>query len=151
MCNGILTILLWRWSWYMNIVWQSLSRRLMQVWFLMIELHSFIVYYLSQTKLREGYVFTPICDSVQLSLFMEGLCPGGLCPKVSVRGLCPEGSLGGLCLCPLPCTVKSGAVRILLECFLVVVGRYACYWNALLLECIPVDASVNTDTNVFLQ
>ena len=59
-------------------------------------------------KLRQGNIFTPVCDSVHRgvsvpgSLSQGGLCPGpggslsgGLCPG----GLCPGGSLsrGGLC------------------------------------------------------
>ena len=58
------------------------------------------------TKLRQGNVFTPVCDSVHGgSSVQRGLCPerslsGGLCPGVSVQGgLCPDEDLcpgGGL-------------------------------------------------------
>ena len=73
-------------------------------------------YYRPQTKLREGNVFTPVCDSVHRGVSVQGvslsrgvslqwgvsvcrgslsggeflsrgLCPGGFCP----RGLSPEG------------------------------------------------------------
>ena len=58
-----------------------------------------------QTKLREGNVFTPVCDSVHRGVSVQGvLCPGGfLSRSVSVQGgLCPvglcPGLAGGLCL-----------------------------------------------------
>ena len=54
-------------------------------------------------KLWEGNVFTPVCDSVP-----GGVCPGGV--GVSVRG--------GV-VTETPNMVKSGVVRILLECLLV--------------------------------
>ena len=69
-----------------------------------------IVYYFyrPQTKLREGNGFTPVCDSVHsgggLCLCSGGLCPGGLC----------QGD-------PHPLYSKERAVRILLECFLVLI------------------------------
>ena len=78
-------------------------------------------YYRPQTKLQEGNVFTPVCDSVhgrwvsvRGNLCPGALCPGGLCPGESLsrgslsgdlcqRGLCPGSSLireslsGGIC------------------------------------------------------
>ena len=53
------------------------------------------------TKLRQGNVFTPVCDSVHRGRVsvQGGLFPGGVSVQegVSVQGdLC----LGGLCLCP---------------------------------------------------
>ena len=63
------------------------------------------------TKLRQGNVFTPVCDSVQARSLSRG---------VSVQegslsgGLCPGGSLSGR----PPC-------RHTVMC-----GRYASYWNA---------------------
>ena len=82
------------------------------------------------TKLRQGNVFTPVCDSVHREggLCLGGLCPGpggslssggGLCPgrALSGGGLCPGRSLsrGGLCLGgslsgrrPRRCTVMHG-------------------------------------------
>ena len=48
-------------------------------------------------------------------LFPGDLCPGGFCPL----------SRTGMSLCRHPCTVDERAVRILLECFLVLfVMRY---------------------------
>ena len=49
-----------------------------------------------QTKLREGNVFTPVCDSVRGGGSVKGgLCPGGvsggLCQGVSVRGVSVRG------------------------------------------------------------
>ena len=77
--------------------------------------------YRSQTKLREGNVFTRVCDSIHRE---GGLCPGGslssesLSREVSVQGgLCLGGSLlGGP---PLPPYGYMWVVCILLECILV--------------------------------
>ena len=71
------------------------------------------------TKLGQGYVFTRVCDSVHrgesVSVLRGGLCPGGL-------------SLGGLCLGESlswrPPYGNERAVRILLECILVVEYKY---------------------------
>ena len=99
----------------------------------------------SATKLREGNVFTPVCDSVHRgggSLSRGGISVGGgLCPGrggVSVQEggcLCPgRGSLsrkgGGLCpgrgrLCPGGSL--SGRPPGTVTC-----GRYASFWNAFL-------------------
>ena len=56
----------------------------------------------SATKLRQGNVFSPVCDSVHRG---GGLCPGGV--SVQSGYLCPGGVFvqGGLCpgpggLCP---------------------------------------------------
>ena len=77
--------------------------------------------YRSQTKLREGNVFTRVCDSVHME---GGLCPGGslssesLSREVSVQGgLCLGGSLLGRP--PLPPYGYMWVVCILLECILV--------------------------------
>ena len=74
-------------------------------------------------KLREGNVFTPVCDSVHRggSLSGGGLYPGGLCPGESLsRGFLSSGISVQWSLCHGdPRTVKQWAVRILLECILV--------------------------------
>ena len=51
--------------------------------------------YRPQTKLREGNVFTPVCDSVNRGRGVS--VQGGLCPMAS---LCPVGGIcpGSLCL-----------------------------------------------------
>ena len=56
------------------------------------------------TKLRQGNVFTPVCDSVHWNSLSQHApqvtWPGGLCPgrSLSRDGLCPGGPcLGGLC------------------------------------------------------
>ena len=56
------------------------------------------------TKLQEGNVFTPVCDSVHKGVSAQG-------------GLCPRGSLLG----------ELGPVSVMVTC-----GRYASYWNAFL-------------------
>ena len=73
--------------------------------------------YRPQTKLREGNVFTPVCDPVHTGGVSV---QGGLCSGVSVWGLYPGGSLsrGGSLSGRPPRTVKS--------------GQYASYWNAFL-------------------
>ena len=55
---------------------------------------SMVYSYRSQTKLREGNVFTRVCDSIHRE---GGLCPGGVSVQwVSVQGgLCPGRSLSG--------------------------------------------------------
>ena len=51
------------------------------------------IYYHPQTKLREGNVFTPVCDSVHRgSSIQGGLCLGWSLSKGG-EGLCPGGSL----------------------------------------------------------
>ena len=48
----------------------------------------------SATKLRQGNVFTPVCDSVHRG--GGSLSRGSLCPEwvsLSRRGLCPGGSV----------------------------------------------------------
>ena len=69
-----------------------------------------MLHYRPQTKLREGNVFTPVCDSVHRG----GLCPGGSLSKWG-------GSLsrGVSVMETPPGTVEQRAVRILLECILV--------------------------------
>ena len=66
------------------------------------------------TKLRQGNVFTPVCDSVHRE---GGLCLGGLCPGpgwISVWGgaLSRQGSVGGVSvqegLCPEGVSVQGG-------------------------------------------
>ena len=82
-----------------------------------------LLFYRPQTKLREGNVFTLVCDSVHRGgvsvygrfLSGEGVCPGGgcLCPagvSLSSRGVSVQGD---------PPYSKERAVRILLECILV--------------------------------
>ena len=81
------------------------------------------------TKLWEGNVFTPVCHSVHRggggSLFkgppsksidVQGVCPGGLCPRgFSVQrggGLCPRG-------------ISVTEILRMVMC-----GQYASYWNA---------------------
>ena len=106
-------------------------------------------FYPPSTKLRQGNVFTPVCDSVHRGVSVQGdlfskegslskgvsvqgaLCPGGLClgggglsRGVSVWGISVQGGLcqGGLCQGdPQNGYVRS--VRILLECILVLTGR----------------------------
>ena len=87
--------------------------------------------YRLQTKLLEGHVFIPVCDSVHGvgGALSRGLCPRGLCPGGSLSkgglclgDLCSGNSLGCLCLGVFarktPRTVKS--------------GQYTSYWNAFL-------------------
>ena len=97
-----------------------------------------VYFYRPLTKLREGNVFTPVCDSVHRGGSLSGgmSVPGVLCPEgsrsvgggslsvgesLSMGGFCP-GELypGSLCQGdpPPPCTVKN--------------RRYASYWNAFL-------------------
>ena len=89
-------------------------------------------YYRPQTKLREGNVFTPVCDSVHRGgvsvwggLCREGSLSGGLYPGgLCLGGLCPvsRGSLyGGVSVRRHPPYGKERTVRILLECILVLV------------------------------
>ena len=68
------------------------------------------------TKLRQGNVFTPVCDSVQAgSLSRGGLCPGGVSVRRSLsRGVSVRKT-------PLPPYGYVRAVRILLECILLYV------------------------------
>ena len=91
-----------------------------------------------QTKLREGNVFTPVCDSVHRgSLFRGFSVQGGLCPGVSlsrgvsvqwvsVQGWQGVSVWGGgvlsrrdLCHGDPPGMMEERTVRILLECILV--------------------------------
>ena len=91
-------------------------------------------------ELWEGYVSTGVCLSTG-GLCPGGLCPegglspggslsrggsvqGGLCPGVSVQGVCP----GGVSVRETPSWTEYGnkrAVRILLECILVIERMYA--------------------------
>ena len=95
-----------------------------------------LFHYRPQTKLREGNVLTPVCDSVHSGVSVQGrgLCPGG---SLSREGLCPGGSLSREGVCPGRVSVREGlrrggvvcqgdppcgkerAVRILLGCILV--------------------------------
>ena len=63
-----------------------------------------VTHYRPQSKLREGNVFTAVCDSVHGgggSLSKEAsLSKGGLCPRVSVWGSLTRGSLSREGLCP---------------------------------------------------
>ena len=102
------------------------------------------------TKLRQGNVFTSVCDSVHRGVFIiqegslsrgvsvqggqgslseGGLCPRGLCTRgVPVQGgLCPErGSLS-----------RQGSLSMGGLCqgdpHMVTCGQYTSYWNAFLL------------------
>ena len=70
----------------------------------------FLIFLPPATKLRQGYVFTPVCQSfcsrgfsVPAGVSVQGgLCPGGLCPggSLSRRGSLSRGVTieGGLCL-----------------------------------------------------
>ena len=103
-----------------------------------IEEYRIYHYYRLQTKLTEGNVFTPVCDSVHggrgvsvrgslswgVSVQM-GLYPGG----ISVQGgvYVQEGSLSGR---PPRPTVKS--------------GRYASFWNAFLFKTVFTRHASNT-------
>ena len=115
-------------------------------------------FYRPQTKLWEGNVFTPVCDSVHggVSLSRVSLCPGwvsvqgalypwGLCPGgslsrgVSVQGVSVQGVSvqGGLCpggLCPggsLSWGICQGDPRTVKS------RQYASYWNAFLFFIFP--------------
>ena len=58
-------------------------------------MHLLVAYCGPQTKLREGHVFTPVCDSVHKGGLCQGcLYPGGSLSRGSLSGgLCPEESL----------------------------------------------------------
>ena len=79
-------------------------------------------HYRPQTKLREGDVSTPVCDSVHRG---GGLCLSMLHKSHDQGGLCPGGSLSReVSVRETPQTETSPygkelAVRILLECILV--------------------------------
>ena len=81
-------------------------------------------------SLGQGNVFTPVCHSVHREERVSapacttghmtggvGLCPGGLCPGGSLfdGALCP----GGVSVRETPLYSNARAVRILLECSLV--------------------------------
>ena len=84
--------------------------------------------YRPQTKFAK-VLFSQVFICPQGRVFVQGgLCPGGLCPRVSVQGglcsgcLCP----GGLCLWGLfPGGSPSGRTPVMVKS-----GRYAYYWNA---------------------
>ena len=67
----------------------------------------------SATKLRQGNVFTPVCDSVHRG----GLCPGRSLSRGSL-------SMGDLC----PGVLCQGDSRLRTVTY----GRFASYWNAFL-------------------
>ena len=62
-------------------------------------------FYRPQTKLREGNVFTPVCDSVDgVGSVQGGFCPGGLCSEGALsRGV----SVWGVSVEETPHTVAS--------------------------------------------
>ena len=99
-------------------------------------------YYRPQTKLREGNVFTGVCDSVHGmgvpscsqggvcswgGAWSQGVCScGGGCllwEGVCSWGVCSRGGPGG-CLPPGGCLVETPDGHCC--------GRYASYWNAFL-------------------
>ena len=66
------------------------------------------------TKLQQGYVFTGVCDSVHRRASMSGGCAWqGAC----MVGVCVVGGMPGRGAC-----MVQRAVRILLECILVIVN-----------------------------
>ena len=70
------------------------------------------IQYRPQRKLREGNIFTPVCDSVHMG--------GGSLSTGSVKGSLSRGSLTRASLSGRGCPYgKERAVRILLECILV--------------------------------
>ena len=75
------------------------------------------------TKLGQGYVFTRVCDSVQRGGSPSGggfSVRGDLCPRgVFVQGGLSGASLSGGSLMKTPPYGNERAVRILLECSLV--------------------------------
>ena len=71
---------------------------------------SAIAYLPPATKLGQGYIFTGVCDSVRRACMVVGAC-------VVVGGMC-DGR--GACMGYDEIRSMSGAVRILLECILVV-------------------------------
>ena len=98
------------------------------------------------TKLGQGYVFTPVCDSVHRGvpgpggsvcsggcLVRRGVCSWGVClvrggGVPGLGGLVPGGCLGpGGGSGPGGCLVKTSRDG---HCC----GRYASYWNAFLLQ-----------------
>ena len=87
----------------------------------------------------EGYIFTPVCHSVHggsRSLSWRGLCPrrslsrgslsgGSLSGGFLSGGLCPEGFCQGRSLSWRPPLYgNERALRILLECILVIINRF---------------------------
>ena len=92
---------------------------------------SYIHYYRSQTKLREGYVFTDVCDSVQgrgMSGCQGGVRGWGVCMVAGgawlqggMRGWQGGGWLLGGVRRIRRYTVNERAVCILLECILVLI------------------------------
>ena len=123
-----------------------------------------INFYRQKTKLREGNVFTPVCDSVHRGGSLSrgvsvkgGLCPGfsvkgGPCPGFSVKGgPCPGFSVkGGLCPGfsvkggPYPgfsvkgvlCPGGQGVTRWKSR-------LYASYWNASFFSSLNIPIKVN--------
>ena len=83
-------------------------------------IHMSITYYdHSQTKLREGNVFTPLCDSVHGGV--RGKVGGGMLIKGGMHGK------GGACM------VKGGTCMQERRPLKRAVRQYASYWNAFLL------------------
>ena len=75
------------------------------------------------TKLREGYVFTGVCDSVHRGgrAWLLGVCGWGVCMAAGGHAWLPggmHGCRGGMRRIRQD-TVNERAVRILLECILV--------------------------------
>ena len=103
--------------------------------------------YRPQTKLREGYVFTGVCDSVHregdgIPACLAGLQGEGVYPSMPCRfpGPHPRGNLRGLTRGGLQAHTQGGVSQHALRqrqtpqadgyCC----GRYASYWNAFLLN-----------------
>ena len=93
--------------------------------------------YCPQTKLQEGNVFTPVCDSVYRGcLCRGGLCPGGspgsLCPW---GGLCPGGSFRGFSVQGDPPGGFCPGGSLSRETLHTVTSRqYTSYWNTFLFK-----------------
>ena len=51
--------------------------------------------YCLQTKLREGNVFTPVCQSVHRGACMQGACVVGACMAGDMHGRCMAGGAWG--------------------------------------------------------
>ena len=93
-----------------------------------------------QTKLRQGNVFTTVCDSVCKGgvSVQEGLYLGGsLSRGVSVQGVSVQGSLSRGSLSS-GFYVRETPRRRTVTC-----GQYASYWNAFLLIHKPYQSVIN--------